>query len=88
MSTPWQQQAGAPIPADDPWIFYFEAADGTDDRGGADDWEPMHAAFQAAGHPYLVTVYPQLPPDPPWRYCDTDETALGSIARCNPSFLD
>lgn len=87
MPTPWVQEAGQPVDADEPLTLHFIANDDNDDWGAANDWERLHAEFQQHGVPYRVVVSPQLPPPCEDPY-GTDETAWGWIAHCNPSFFN
>lgn len=84
MTVPWIEVSGLPVEFDDPLTLHFISVDDNDDWGEQKDWDRLHAEFQQHGVPYRVVVSDQLPPPEENPY-EPDQTALQSIAFCNPS---
>lgn len=57
--TPHETIQGGPIPS--LWVLRFEAQDGAEDWGQADDFDSLQALYQAAGSPYRITRYSTTP---------------------------
>lgn len=57
--TPHETIAGGTT--DSPWVLHFEAQDGAEDWGHAEDFSNLQALYQAAGSPYRITRYSSSP---------------------------